>query len=404
MFLSLVETADDSSALSLRRTEVFIKRYNVAASRARNQLWVLGGLDPDSHLKTGDLREVLIRHVLDPQRTMLEVSEMNPRDSKEIDTGNLGARRMSGALQKELEGAGYRVSRDFVVGSYKLDLVVEGRNQRVALRCDGDREHAPDRFKVIVEREAVLERLGWRFVSLRASQYYRQPEETVRKLLDRLRELGLEPAVGGLGDPTRDDGQSLYRRVTDRAAQLRRIWSGEEVDQPAISLPQGSLLDVSQLPSLPSLASLDSSGGLGSMPGLPEVSSQSAIDKFSSLPPLQTEGPSSLPPFPGSALPPLPEVPPSLPPLPANFDLPPAPPLGAGGIPEIPSIPSIPPLPPSLNLPMDMSALPGIPDLPKIPDLPGSGGDWQNLLNSSKSETPPNFLPLQLPDEETPRG
>jgi hypothetical protein len=53
---------------------------------------------------------------------------------------------------------------------------------------------------------------------------------------------------------------------------------------------------------------------------------------------------------------------------------------------------------------MDMSALPGIPDLPKIPDLPGSGGDWQNLLNSSKSETPPNFLPLQLPDEETPRG
>ncbi len=391
MFLSLVETADDQNALSLRRSDMFIKRYNVAASRARNQLWVVGGLDPDQHLKVGDLREVLIRHAIDPERTIMEVAEMNPRDSKESEAVAAGARRMSQALQRELEGAGYKVHRDFPVGSYRLDLVVEGKSQRVAIRCDGDREHAPDRFKLVVEREAVLERLGWRFVSLRASQYYRQPQETQQMLLRRLRELGVEPAVGGLGDPSRDDGSALYQRVQDRAAQLRRIWRGEEENVPAIQVPK-HLLDMPKLP-LPPMPNMPDSdlSGLPGVPSLPEVSDASFSERMAQR--LASLGGETAPPPPLDMLGGLPSIDslaPLPPALPSLDSLAPLPPLGASldALGTIPSIPSA----LSLDLPSASSSS-GIPEVPQAPGGPG----WKELF-SKPTEESASFLPLQIPD------
>lgn len=443
MFLSLVETADDASALSMRRTEVFTKRYNVAASRARNQLWVVGGLDPDAHLKSGDLREMLIHHAIEPQRTITELQEKNPREFKDLDGGNGSVRRMSQALQRELEGAGYKVYRDFPVGSYRLDLVVEGRNNRVAIRCDGDREHAPDRFKVVVEREAVLERLGWRFVSLRASQFYRNPEETMKKLLTRLREIGLEPTVGGLGEPSRDDGSALYRRVMDRAAQLQRLWASGEAATPTNKMDIPKPLDVSGLVSPPPTPTPFAGSDLGvpSVPGIPAIPSTpepSLAERLSQrIAGITGDAPVSTPapPFanaeaaaPTNPLPPLPELPqisssPALPPLPglpkpgepftplppappsleSLGPLPPVPPLGgleATGLPPLPSLPGspVPPPPPSFNL--DLGALPpGLGPIPEPPKAPAPGPGWKDLLSATKGDdSKQSFIPLQIPD------
>jgi very-short-patch-repair endonuclease/DNA polymerase III delta prime subunit len=400
MFLSLVETADDSNALSLRRSDMFIKRYNVAASRARNQLWVVGALDPDAHLKAGDLREMLIRHAMDPQRTIAEVAEMNPRDNKEAEAITAGSRRMTQTLQRELEGAGYRVCRDFPVGSYRLDLVVEGKNQRVAIRCDGDREHAPDRFKVMVEREAVLERLGWRFVSLRASQFYRDPQNTIQQLLKRLRELGMEPAIGGLGDPHANDGSALYQRVLDRAAQLQRIWRGEEENLPVIQVPK-QLLDVPRLPQPP--MPLLPEGELPSIPSIPEVPETSFSDRISQrLASLGHEPPEALTPVP--PLPPslgLPSLPAPhldplapLPPIAPSLDsLAPLPPLGSLDASPM----GIPPIPSGLSL--DLPPLPSLPSIPEVPQAPGGGPGWKDLFGLPKSDdSGGSFIPLQLPD------
>lgn len=402
MFLSLVETAEDSSALSMRRTEVFTKRYNVAASRARNQLWVVGGLDPDQHLKPGDLREVLIRHASDPARTLAEVAEMHQRDQRE-EADPASGRRMTIALQRELEGAGYRVYRDFTVGNYRLDLVVEGKHQRVAIRCDGDREYAPDRFQTVVERESVLERLGWRFVSLRATQYFRDPARTIKLLLDRLREMGLESLVGGLGDPNQEDGSALYRRIIDRARQLQRIWKGEEAPLAAIQVPKP--IEVPKLPLTP-LSQLDDLP-VGDIPSIPDLAQPSFSEKLAqriaslSQDPIgETAQKSSVNPM--TSLPPSSPSLDTLPPLPPISTLeglgplPPVPPLGSGL-----DLGSIPPLPPSLSL--------DIPSIPKAPSLPspsslemesksGTTPSWMELLEEKPTEEKPSFFPLQLPD------
>jgi len=46
---------------------MFKRRYNVAASRARDQMWVVYSLDPQIDLKPKDIRPRLIEHAIDPK-------------------------------------------------------------------------------------------------------------------------------------------------------------------------------------------------------------------------------------------------------------------------------------------------------------------------------------------------
>lgn len=65
MFLSMVDVPQDGP-LPLRQDDRFKQRYNVAASRARDQMWVVYSVDPRLDLKPGDLRRELIEHAEDP--------------------------------------------------------------------------------------------------------------------------------------------------------------------------------------------------------------------------------------------------------------------------------------------------------------------------------------------------
>src|SRR5437016_11308296 len=68
-FISVVDTADRRS-LSLRDQELFKQRFNVAASRARDQMWIVHSLSSNVDLKADDLRRQLIEHAEDPARLM----------------------------------------------------------------------------------------------------------------------------------------------------------------------------------------------------------------------------------------------------------------------------------------------------------------------------------------------
>src|SRR5207245_2224697 len=78
IFISLVDTAQ-RGALSLRDQELFKQRFNVAASRARDQMWVIHSLSPHNDLKAEDLRRQLIEHAQDPSRLMRALEEKEKR-------------------------------------------------------------------------------------------------------------------------------------------------------------------------------------------------------------------------------------------------------------------------------------------------------------------------------------
>lgn len=72
-------------------------------------------------------------------------------------------------VMRRLLAAGYHVTPQCKVGSYRIDLVVSGGGRRIALECDGDRWHPVEKIPADMERQAVLERIGWRFIRLRGS-------------------------------------------------------------------------------------------------------------------------------------------------------------------------------------------------------------------------------------------
>lgn len=121
--------------------------------------------------------------------------------------------------------AGYRVVPQWRVGAYRIDLVVEGGGKRLAVECDGDRWHPIEKLAEDMARQAILERLGWRFERIRGSQFFRTPDKAMEPIFARLRFLGIPPE----GKQTETNrgvlDTSLKERVIRRAAEIRQGWS-----------------------------------------------------------------------------------------------------------------------------------------------------------------------------------
>lgn len=162
MLLSMVsKPANGPQRLLSER--LFKSRFNVAASRARDQLWLVHSLDPAIDLKPGDYRLRLIEHVRDPAAA---------RRLFEEKVGLTESPFEREVLQRLVE-SGYEVTPQFRVGYYRIDLVVWDGKRRLAIECDGERYHGLEELPNDLARQATLERLGWTFIRIRGSQWYK---------------------------------------------------------------------------------------------------------------------------------------------------------------------------------------------------------------------------------------
>jgi len=188
MFLSMVCAPNEVGAPLAR--ESFAQRFNVAASRARDRMYLVRSVMAE-HLPESDrLRRRLIEHFA------------APFPSEAGDEG-AGVRRDPRALcesplEREiydwLVEAGYRVTPQVRVGTYRIDLVVDGVNHaRLAIECDGDKHHGPDKWSADVRRQRVLERAGWTFWRCFASTFVRRRPAVLDDLARTLEGLDIRP-------------------------------------------------------------------------------------------------------------------------------------------------------------------------------------------------------------------
>jgi very-short-patch-repair endonuclease/DNA polymerase III delta prime subunit len=222
LFISMVSSPREGGPLPMRQREDFRKVVNVAASRARDQLWVVHSLEPGRDLKPGDLRHRLISHAENPAALRPKRDESRQRHGSELE------RR----VYEHVQESGYRLLQHYEVGEHVLDLVLEGAGgRRIAVQCDGDRELAPEAIAEALTRQVTLERLGWRFVRVRASEFFQAPEKALRRLDRRLAALDMQPPpeMQDAGGPA--DGEALDARVRKRAEQIRARWQ----DVPSVS-------------------------------------------------------------------------------------------------------------------------------------------------------------------------
>lgn len=180
MFLSMVADHSKHHALS---GQVFEQRFNVAASRARDRMYLVRSVKL-SELSMSDVRRTLVEHFSAPLEDAAGETTL-------IDLCESGFER---SVYSSLIELGYRVTPQVKAGAYRIDMVVEGANDtRLAIECDGDEFHGPDRWPADMQRQRILERAGWMFWRCFASTWSLRKEEVLSELRARLHAMGIEP-------------------------------------------------------------------------------------------------------------------------------------------------------------------------------------------------------------------
>lgn len=209
IFLSMV-AAPGEARIGVLSNDSARQRFNVAASRAQDQLWLFHSATLDI-LSPACMRHRLLGYMLNPGR-------------QTADEGNL---RFDSQFERDvfqlISARGYHVRTQVCVGDptnhrYRIDLVVEGMQGRLAVECDGDEWHGADRYEQDMARQRDLERAGWQFARIRGGDFYRDRDKATEPLWSELDRLGIKP--GGIDEaaaepPPPADFQNIERTDVD---------------------------------------------------------------------------------------------------------------------------------------------------------------------------------------------
>jgi very-short-patch-repair endonuclease len=180
VLISMVVASADGEIGAFTKRD-FHRRVNVAASRARDQLWLFHSVRA-ADLPADDARALLLGYCAG---LSAEPGPAGPGPGCETD--------FERAVLRRLAERGLAPAVQFPIGDYRIDFVLDAPDgRRLAIECDGDGYHGAEAFTRDLRRQAVLERVGsCVFVRLPASRFHRDPDAAMQPVWDRAAELGL---------------------------------------------------------------------------------------------------------------------------------------------------------------------------------------------------------------------
>ena len=181
------------------------RRFNVAASRARDQMFLFHSVTVND-LSASDLRRRLLEFFkntkpqeiagMDREELERRAAQDNRKVIKPLDPFDSWF-EVDVAL--ELARRGYRIQPQVEFAGRWIDLVIEGGQARLAVECDGDQWHGLDHYEKDMERQRQLERCGWEFFRVRESTFYANRAFALAKLWPMLEEREIFPASASGG-------------------------------------------------------------------------------------------------------------------------------------------------------------------------------------------------------------
>ena len=182
IFLTMV--AAPNAPIGALTKEADKRRFNVAASRAKDQVRLfhtatLNDLNPE------DMRCKLLAYYTNPAAPVFAGPDWDRCGSNfERDVGQrIYAREYRVLVQYEPLGPSGK----------QINLVIEGVKTRLAVECDGDYWHGPDKYEEDMRRQRQLERAGLVFWRIRQSEFERDPEKALDPLWRLLPEMEIYP-------------------------------------------------------------------------------------------------------------------------------------------------------------------------------------------------------------------
>ena len=175
------------------------RRFNVAASRARDQMILFHSVTPED-LSVHDLRRRLLEFFLNTKPQQITGTEID-KDKLERQAAKENRSVVKSPVPfeswfevdvaLELLRKGYTVIPQYEFAGRWIDLVVEGGQTRLAVECDGDNWHGAERYEEDMQRQRQLERCGWEFFRVRESAFYANKEKALERLWGMLEERGI---------------------------------------------------------------------------------------------------------------------------------------------------------------------------------------------------------------------
>lgn len=191
IFLSTVSARSEGRrprALTDQKAE---RRFNVAASRAKDQLWLFHSINV-GELGQNCLRRRLLTYMNEPKvdplggtisMSLAELHELSEIAQRSVDfPPHPFDSWFEVDVYLAIADRQYVVVPQYEVRGYRIDLVIIGGARKLAVECDGDRWHGPEEYEKDLRRQYDLERCGWEFFRVRGSTFYHNP----RKALDEL--------------------------------------------------------------------------------------------------------------------------------------------------------------------------------------------------------------------------
>ncbi|MGE3285074.1 MAG: AAA domain-containing protein [Pseudonocardia sp.] len=211
VWLSMVR-APNSPNSSLTRRE-FEQRFNVAVSRAQDQLWLFHSVTLDL-LRPGDLRRELLDYMTSTGAGIVPpLVDGVTRGRRHPEFDSLLEQR----VYLDLIARGFHVTPQVESNGRRIDLVVTGAAGKLAVECDGDAFHTtPEQRLNDLHREQELKRCGWTFERIRGSEYTLDPERAMAPVWATLDRLGIGPlgkVCDGSWTPWQQTGNTFAEMV-----------------------------------------------------------------------------------------------------------------------------------------------------------------------------------------------
>ena len=222
MFLTMVDSNSGEGPLRMMTdgTEAARKkRYNVAASRAKDQMWVINSLDANNDLKTGDIRKEFLEYINNPKDFIL--AEEIEKNSESI---------FEEEVVKYLVSEGYHIKQQWEVGAYRIDMVALFQDKKIAIECDGEKWHSTEeQIKQDMERQSILERCGWEFIRIRGSKFFKNPESTMKDVIDELNKKGIYPEKMESENYLIKE-EELLNKIKNKAFEILQFWNNDGIE------------------------------------------------------------------------------------------------------------------------------------------------------------------------------
>ncbi|MBP1950685.1 AAA domain-containing protein [Virgibacillus litoralis] len=190
------------------------QRYNVAASRAKNQMRLYHSVDTNE-LKSDDYRYALLSYSKNPTRINEELEDLEKLCDSPFEVDVL----------KLILAKGYKVTPQVKVGGYRIDLVIEGIRDRLAVECDGEKWHGPERFEEDKQRQASLERAGWKFWRIRGREFYFNRKKAMESLWAKLDDMRIEPHLDESSMDSNMERQTMIDNPEESSYEYQSIIS-----------------------------------------------------------------------------------------------------------------------------------------------------------------------------------